>query len=125
MSLRLLLPILCAAWLLGGCATAPQPPAAISTPVLLGMSQAELLKFFGPPIRRDRLPEGREDWIYHIGSQTQDSKTTTDSKNIPLGHTYTYSHTSTTTTTTSEQPVHLSSSGRVVGPVPEGQVIVP
>ncbi len=123
---RLALPILGAGWLLAGCATAPPPPpAGMATPVLLGMSRAKLLKSFGPPIRRERLPEGREDWIYHLGSRTQDSRTTTDSQNIPFGHTYSYSHTSTITTTMSEQPVHLSSAGLVVAPVPTGQVIVP
>jgi hypothetical protein len=126
MSRRLILPMIGAAWLLGGCATAPPPPpAAIAGLLVLGMSRSDLLKLFGPPIRRERLPEGREDWIYHIGSQTQDSKTTTDSKNIPFGHTYSYSHTSTTTTTMSEQPIHLSSAGLVVAPVPTGQVILP
>ena len=108
-----------------GCSSPPPSPVAIAPPVLLGMSQEELLRFFGQPIRRERFEDGRENWIYHFGSQSQESRTVTDSKNIPFGHTYSHSHTSTTTTTMTEQPIHLSSEGRVVAPVPAGQVIRP
>jgi hypothetical protein len=122
---RFVLPLFGVVVLLAGCSSPPPPPEAIATPLLAGMSQDELLQFFGPPIRRERLSDGREDWIYHFGSQTQESKTSSDSKNIPFGHTYSYSHTSTTTTTMSEQPIHLSAAGQVVGPIPVGQLIRP
>lgn len=125
MHLRLVLPVLGIAVLLTGCSSPPTSPTVIATPVLKGMSQDELLQFFGPPIRRERFADGLEDWIYHIGSRTEDSHTTSYSRNIPFGHTYSYSHTSTTTTTMSERPVHLSSEGRVMDPVPPGQIIVP
>ena len=107
-------------FMFAGCATTHEP--AYST-VLEGMTRNVLRFNFGESLRIEPRASGGEDWCYRFSSwQTQ-----------PTGSTSTSNEFGERTSSVNaglnfskqvvERPVHLSSDGFVVPPLPEGKVV--
>ena len=88
------------------------------------MTSAQLVSAFGRPLRVERSPNGGEDWFYNFGSQQHESHSVPESAVTENERSYSVEHTTSTTTTMNRAPVHLSPSGRVVGALPAGSVVV-
>jgi outer membrane protein assembly factor BamE (lipoprotein component of BamABCDE complex) len=116
------LPTLGIAACLAACTTSG--PRLVSTPVREGMTSAQLVAAFGRPLRVKRTPDGGEDWFYHFGSQQHASHPVSASTSTETERSYSVGNATSTTTTMNQAPVHLSPSGRVVGAIPSGSVVV-
>ena len=108
---------------LAACSTSSSPRIA-TTPVRPGMTSAQLVSAFGRPLRVERNPNGGEDWFYNFGSQQHESLPISESTVSETERSYSVGHTTSTTTTMNQAPIHLSLSGRVVGPIPTGSVVL-
>jgi len=98
-------------------------PRVIATAIVPGMTSAELLSAFGPPLRTERKPDGSEDWYYNFGTQDQESRPFSETVASERECSYSVGRTTTTTTTMTPLPIHLSPEGRVEGEIPAGNVI--
>lgn len=106
--------------LLAGCASSPE-----TTPISLrpGMSRDDLKLFYGNPVRIAPGVNGGEDWYYrftswngHPGSES----------GVTVGNGGVSSYTSASveiSNDTAEEPIHVSSGGYVVEPIPEGKIV--
>jgi outer membrane protein assembly factor BamE (lipoprotein component of BamABCDE complex) len=99
-------------------------PRVVATSIRQGMTRAELQSAFGRPLRIERQPDGSEDWFYNFGGQERESHPISESVVTATERSYSVGHATTTTTTMSQNPIHLSPDGRVVGAIPAGSVIV-
>ena len=87
------------------------------------MSRDDLKLHFGEPLRVVPDPAGGEDWYYRFVSwqttPSSDSGTSVDSGGITS-----YASVSLEATRdTGEQPIHISSEGYVVEPIPAGKAV--
>ena len=114
---RLLLFALGVAAALAGCATDSDRPA-----LRTGMTRDDLRAWFGAPVRIEAAPGGEEVWYYRFaywtppevgGTTYQDRLNEVDTVSVSIS----------TSRGTQERPIHLSSDGRVVDPVPEGKIV--
>ncbi len=104
---------------LAACVTAPQEPVRSAH---LGMSRDELRFHLGEPLRIEPLAGGGEDWYYRFLSL----------ETAPTGVAETHEEFGEKTSSVSvglsfskhaeERPVHVSSEGYVVEPLPKGKV---
>jgi outer membrane protein assembly factor BamE (lipoprotein component of BamABCDE complex) len=104
----------------GGCATTHE--TTYST-VLEGMSRNNLRCYFGKPLRIETTAAGGEVWYYRFASwkihPTSESGTRED-----FGEKTSYVSVGLSgSKEIEEHPVHISSDGFVVGPLPEGKVV--
>jgi hypothetical protein len=88
------------------------------------MTRNQLLSTFGRPLRVQQRPNGGEEWFYHFGSQQHESHPFSESSVSETERSYSTGHTTSTTTTMNQASIHLSPSGRVVGPIPTGHIVV-
>ena len=108
---------------LAACSSTPSL-RIVATPIHQGMTSAQLLAAFGRPNRVQPNPNGGEDWFYNFGSQQHESHPVSEATVSETERSYSAGHTTSTTTIMNEAPVHLSPSGRVVGSIPTGRVVV-
>jgi outer membrane protein assembly factor BamE (lipoprotein component of BamABCDE complex) len=95
----------------------------VDTPVQLGMSRSDLRLHFGEPLRIERTAAGGEDWYYCFVSwrthPAADAGTSDD-----FGEKSSYGSVGWQASRYSgEHPIHVSSEGCVVGPLPNGKVL--
>jgi outer membrane protein assembly factor BamE (lipoprotein component of BamABCDE complex) len=121
MNIRIAYPLLLAIGL-----TACSTPSArlINTPIRAGMTRAELVAEYGPPLRTEPNPNGGEDWFYTFGVKKRESWPVSEAVVSETERSYSFTQASATTTTMTELPVHLSPEGRVIEPLPVGSVVV-
>lgn len=113
--------LLAVAVCLAACST--PSPRIIATPIVPGMTSAELRSAFGRPLRIELQPDGSEDWYYNFGAQDRESRPFSEAVVSESEYSYSAGRTTTTTTTVTLLPIHLSPEGRVVGAIPTGSVI--
>ena len=93
------------------------------TPTLfVGMSGDRLKSRFGEPLRVERTSSGGEDWYYSFASwrnPDMEASTYNDGVSKSVSASMTFSDQQST----QEQPIHLSSNGRVIEPLPVGKII--
>jgi len=97
-----------------GCATDSDVPSLYA-----GMSRDRLKAKFGEPRRVEHTPTGGEDWYYSFSSSPQvqassyhDAWSSSDSVSVTISD----------SPGTEERPVHLSSEGYVIEPLPGGHI---
>lgn len=105
---------------LAGCTTTP--PLA-DHPIRLGMDRHELVLHCGAPLRVEPAAAGGENWYYRFAlpkpGPTCSSGTTTE-----FGEKTSYASASWSLGgQTEERPVHMSSDGIVIEPLPGGKVV--
>jgi len=88
------------------------------------MTSAQVVSAFGRPLRVEHNPNGGEDWFYNFGSRQHESHPISESTVSQTERSYSVGHTTSTTTTMNQAPIHLSPSGRVVGAIPRGSVVL-
>ena len=86
------------------------------------MSRDDLRACFGKPVRIEPAASGGEDWYYNFGSGNAPQVDTSTSYDSSGARTDSVSLTVSDTKTTQELPIHLSSDGYVIEPIPEGTV---
>jgi outer membrane protein assembly factor BamE (lipoprotein component of BamABCDE complex) len=107
-------------FLLAGCASGPKN--AYSS-VLAGMSRNNLRFYFGEPVRIVPAASGGEDWYYRFSSW-QPQPTGSSGTSEESGQQSSYTSASVTfSKQVQELPVHISSEGFVIEPVPHGKVV--
>ena len=105
---------------LAGCAS--DPKNAYSS-VLPGMSRNNLRFYCGEPLRIEPTASGGEDWYYRFSSwQTQQTETETTTQEFG-NRTHDVSSNLNISKQVLECPVHISSDGFVVEPIPKGKVV--
>lgn len=107
-------------FVLAGCASAPQT-SEIS--VRTGMSRDDVRRIFGEPLRIVPVALGNEDWYYRFvawqSRPTQESGISTE-----FGQVTPYSSSGLEVSKeTVELPIHISSGGYVIEPLPKGKVV--
>lgn len=107
-------------FILAGCASAPRT-SDIS--VRSGMSREDVRRIFGEPLRIVPVALGNEDWYYRFvawqSRPSQESGITTEFGQVTP---YTSSGLEISKETV-ELPIHISSGGYVVDPLPQGKVV--
>ena len=109
-----------AMFVLAGCVTAPR---TVDIAVRVGMSRDELRLHFGEPLRIESAASGGEDWYYRFAQwetyPTGETGTTEDfgdrTSYVAVGLGFSKN--------TQEHPIHVSSEGRVIEPLPKGKVV--
>ncbi len=105
---------------LAGCESLPETS---DIAVRRGMTRDDLKLHFGEPLRIEAAASGGEDWYYRFVSwkttPTGESGTSVD----PGGTTSYVSVELQTSRDTGEQPIHVSSEGYVIEPLPNGKVV--
>ena len=109
---------LIATGLLGGCATNWEESA--KPRLRAGMSRDDVRFFFGNPSRIETLPTGGEDWYYSFSSPLE---VQASSYHDRLSQSDSVSVTIADSTSTQECPIHLSSEGYVIEPLPTGHIV--
>lgn len=105
---------------LAGCASSPE---TASTPVRLGMSRSDLRSRFGEPLRIEQVASGGEDWYYRFTSW-KSHPTSASGTAIESGEVTSYVSGGLEFSKDAEElPVHISASGFVVEPLPDGKVV--
>lgn len=97
-----------------GCATDSDVPS-----LYLGMSRERLKARFGEPLRIEKGRNGGEDWYYAFSSPPQ---VQAESYRDPLMYSEGASVSVSSSTGKEERPVHLSSEGYVIEPLPGGRI---
>jgi hypothetical protein len=111
-------------FLFAGCASPPDNASDVA--VRAGMSRAELKVMYGEPLRVEPNAVGGEDWYYHFYSRF---KSPSAAVNVSSETDFSGSTVSSSSDSyqigkdTDEEPIHLSPDGRVVGPLPSGNVL--
>jgi len=105
---------------LAGCATATRT-AVVDLQV--GMSREDLRLHFGEPLRIEPAASGGENWYYRFVAwqtrPTQDSGISNE-----YGHLAPYASSGLDVSKgTEESPIHISSGGYVIEPLPKGKVV--
>jgi outer membrane protein assembly factor BamE (lipoprotein component of BamABCDE complex) len=105
---------------LAGCETAPRT-AAISLQV--GMSRDDLRLHFGEPLRIEPAASGGENWYYRfVAWQTRPTQDSGISNEYGQMAPYASSGLDVSNETV-EYPIHVSSGGYVIEPLPKGKVV--
>ena len=106
-------------FLLAGCSTGPK---AYST-VLAGMSRNNLRSFFGKPLRIEPTASGGEDWYYRFSS-VHARAVGASGQTDDFGQQGSYASSGVEfSRQIKELPVHVSSEGFVIKPLPKGKVV--
>ncbi len=105
--------------MLAGCATSS---VVSDIRVREGMEGSYVKQVFGNPLRTERDADGSEDWYYNFvawkGNPDGASGTT-----VSPGQTDTFVNGGLSVSReTSEEPIHISADGHVLGPIPEGKI---
>lgn len=107
---------------LAGCASFPETS---DIAVRSGMSRDDLRRHFGEPLRIEPAASGGEDWYYHFVSWSNgpapESGTTEDFRGGERISTVTVGW--QVTRDSDDQPIHVSSEGYVLEPIPNGKVL--
>jgi hypothetical protein len=104
---------------LSGCSSSPEPA---DNQVGMGMSRSDLRLRFGEPLRIEKVGSGGEDWFYRCTSWNS-TPVAESGTAIESGEVTTYASAGLEISSeTQERPIHISASGVVVGPLPEGKV---
>lgn len=104
----------------GGCESTPRTSDISVRP---GMSRDDVRRIFGEPLRIEPVALGNEDWYYRFvawqSRPTQESGISTE-----FGQVAPYSSSGLEISKdTVELPIHISSGGYVVEPLPKGKVV--
>ena len=111
-----------AAVALSGCVT-DSDTGSYRPRLRVGMSRDDLRACFGKPLRIEAVASGGEDWYYAFASGSAPQVDTSSSYDSSGARTDSVSVSLSDTKTTQECPIHLSSDGYVIEPVPEGDVV--
>jgi hypothetical protein len=107
-------------FVLAGCASAPE---TADIALRLGMSRADLRYHFGEPLRIESSASGAKDWYYRFVSwQTHPTGATGTSDDFGERTSY-VSVGLEFSRDTEERPIHISSDGYVIEPLPKGKVV--
>jgi hypothetical protein len=107
-------------FLVAGCASDPKNAYAT---VLAGMSRNNLRFYFGEPLRIEPAAAGGEDWYYRFASLHVEP-TGASGASEEFGQQTSYASASLDfSRQVVELPVHVSSEGFVVEPLPKGKVV--
>ena len=108
------------AFVLAGCASAPETAA---TAVRLGMSRSDLKLYFGEPLRVEPAAAGGENWYYRFSAWR--ARPTSEAGNtVDFGQPTSYVSVGVEfSKDTEEHPIHVSSDGYVITPLPNGKVV--
>jgi outer membrane protein assembly factor BamE (lipoprotein component of BamABCDE complex) len=115
------LALLAMSWfVLAGCESAPHTAV---TAVQLGMSRSDLKLYFGEPLRIERVAPGGEDWYYRFAAWK--ARPTSEAGNrVDFGQNTSYVSVGVEVSKdTEEHPIHVSSEGYVIRPLPDGKVV--
>lgn len=106
--------------LFGGCASSPE---SSDIAVRAGMTSSDLKLFFGEPVRVQPGADGGADWYYRFvmwnSHASSESGVTVDANGVN-------SYSSTMLQPSKdivEEPVHVSSGGYVIEPLPDGKIV--
>ena len=99
---------------LEACVTDSDRPA-----LFVGMSRDRLKARFGEPLRIERTPTGGEDWYYSFSSPLD---VQVDGYHDEPSRSTMASVTISESTGTHECPIHISSDGFVIEPLPSGHI---
>jgi hypothetical protein len=107
-------------FVLVGCASTPK---TADTAVQLGMSRDALRLYFGEPLRIKSGASGTEDWYYRfVAWKAQPTGSTETSEDFGEKTSY-VSVGLEFWRNAEERPIHLSSEGYVIEPLPRGKVV--
>ena len=107
-------------FLLPGCSTTPKP----ATPtVQTGMARRDLIFYFGEPVRIETIPTGGETWYYHFAPWTIDRHDGETASQDPDEQPTALSTSWKFTKNAKLQPIHISTNGLVIEPLPTGKII--
>ncbi len=103
-----------------GCASSPETS---DIAVRAGMTSSDLKLFFGEPVRVQPGANGGADWYYRFAlwnsHATSESGTTADTSGV---NAY-VSASLQPSKDTVEEPIHVSSGGYVIEPLPDGKIV--
>lgn len=106
--------------LFAGCESSPETR---DIAVRSGMTSGDLKLFFGEPVRVQPGANGGTDWYYRFavwnGHATAESGTTVDTTGVNSYASGTFQPSKDVV----EEPIHVSSLGYVVEPIPEGKIV--
>jgi hypothetical protein len=112
---------LCVVGVLVGCVSdseRAEPPR-----VRIGMSRDDLRFYFGNPMRIEPAASGGEDWYYSFASWGPPQVESTSSVDAFGERTASVSVSMSDTKTKQECPIHFSSDGYVIEPIPAGKIV--
>jgi hypothetical protein len=107
--------------LLVGCATGVK---TTDIAVRLGMSRDDLKLFFGEPLRIEAGAAGAEDWYYRFVAWRTQPTSESGTSVEPGGTTSYVSMGLAISRDPEERPVHISPQGLVIGPLPNGKIVL-
>jgi len=120
MKIKCLLFVTASFCLFAGCASSPETS---DIAVRAGMTSADLKLFFGEPVRVQPGANGGADWYYRFAvwnsHATSKSGITADTSGV---NSYVSANLSPSKDTL-EEPVHVSSGGYVIEPLPDGKIV--
>lgn len=106
--------------LFAGCASSPETN---DIAVRAGMTSSDLKLFFGEPVRVQPGANGGADWYYRFAvwnsHASSESGVTVDANGV---NSYA-SETLQPSKDTIEEPIHVSSGGYVIEPLPDGKIV--
>ena len=106
--------------LFAGCASSPETS---DIAVRSGMTSSDLTFFFGEPVRVQPGANGGADWYYRFAvwnsHASSESGVTVDANGV---NSYA-SETLQPSKDTIEEPIHVSSGGYVIEPLPDGKIV--
>jgi outer membrane protein assembly factor BamE (lipoprotein component of BamABCDE complex) len=91
--------------------------------VRVGMSRDDLRFCFGNPSRIESTASGGEDWYYSFASWSPPQVESSSSVDSSGARTDSVSVSMSDTKTKQECPIHLSSNGYVIEPIPAGTIV--
>jgi len=106
--------------LFAGCASSPETSdIALRT----GMTSGDLKLFFGEPVRVQPGPNGGADWYYRFAVWNSHATSETGVTAGTSGVSSYVSESLSPSKDTVEEPVHVSSGGYVIEPLPDGKIL--
>jgi hypothetical protein len=107
-------------FVLAGCASAPETS---DIALRLGMSRDDLKLYFGEPLRIEAGALGGEDWYYRFVAWNA-CPTGTTGTSVESGEVTSYVSVGLEFSKNAEErPIHVSSEGRVIEPLPKGKIV--
>jgi hypothetical protein len=106
--------------LLTGCES---PTQTSEIKLRLGMSRDEVKSYYGDPLRIEPAQSEGENWYYHFVSWDKHPTEEAGTREDTAGKTSYVSVGYEFTKNTEERPVHISTNGVVIEPLPEGKVV--
>jgi outer membrane protein assembly factor BamE (lipoprotein component of BamABCDE complex) len=108
--------------MLSGCVT-DSDPGSYRPRLRGGMSRDDLRACFGKPLRIEAAPAGGEDWYYNFAFSSAAQAETSTTYDSSGARTDSVSVSVSDTKSAQECPIHLSSDGYVIEPIPEGNIV--